>query len=217
MLYIALFDRDETPEFITGSDPPSTVAGSILTLPRMSQLSSFLIGCAYFGDFRRFQHYTSLHPRPTPTEFVSAMEAVPNEGIVVLSGTEATTGETFIFGVFSPKPKLDGSSVQTSVAPGWVGLEPCSIFQLAPVQDIFRGVTGKPGWTVETDAVIFGQKQGGGSGVVMGLKDSLRRAEITHRVSEGDDDAKIYEPNPWRGNWAVNIEISQIEIWSEEE
>ncbi|OKL57149.1 hypothetical protein UA08_07633 [Talaromyces atroroseus] len=212
MITLAFLDKEGF--FLTGCESGNTIEGSILTVPLMSQLSTFLAGCAYIPDFCRCQHY-SKKVRPTPTAFVRALEDVPDEAFMFLSGKSSTTGETFVFGVFSPKPKLDGASIQTSIVPGQVGLEPCSIFQLAPIQDVFRGVTGKPGWIVgnNDDTVIFGQI--GGDGVVMALKDGLRCVEITHRVSEGDDTTQVYRPNAYRGTWEVSFEISEMEIWSE--
>lgn len=206
---------------VTGHELDSTTifenSSGILTLPLISQLSTFLAGCAYFPDFCRVQRYETATNRPEPTEFVRAIKQVPDEAVVLFSGRETTTGDTFIFGVFSPKPKIEGANIQTSIVPNHVGLEPCSIFQLAPVQDIFRGIAGKPGWTVvdSNDTVIFGQDCGGG--VVMALKDGLRRVEITHRVSQGDDSTEVYKPNVWRGNWEVSFELAHIEIWSEPE
>ncbi|QKX57760.1 uncharacterized protein TRUGW13939_04880 [Talaromyces rugulosus] len=207
MLSTSFLEQDPS-HYQTGYEPPSEF-GDILTLPLVSQLSTFLIGCAYFGDFRRLEHYTPSS-LPTPNAFIDAVETAPDEAVIILSGT-TKSGDVCTFGVFSREPKADGASVQTNVIPNQVGLEPCSIFQLAPIQDIFRGTPGKPGWTVDSDTVMFGQ----GGGVVMVLTDGLRRAEIRHHVSERSDSEGVYKPNISRGNWIVELEISQIEIWSE--
>ncbi|EED14659.1 conserved hypothetical protein [Talaromyces stipitatus ATCC 10500] len=199
-----LFDVLDRPEV-------TNTSGGILKPALFSQLATFLSGGVYFGSLRRIHRCTGP-TRTSPTEFVGAMESVPDEAIMVLSGT-TSAGESCIFGVFSPKPRADGASVQPNDIPGHVGQEPCSVFQLAPVQDIFRGAIGKPGWTVDNDTVIFGQ----GGGVILGLKDGLRQVHVTHEVHKGDERTGVYRSNPWRGSWEVDFEISEMEIWSEQE
>ncbi|KAJ5583985.1 uncharacterized protein N7459_003785 [Penicillium hispanicum] len=207
LLSMALLEDTGEYFLMTPTDPPTTVGG-ILGLPHMSQLSTFLIGCIDFDALRRMEHYSGLD-LPTPAGLVSAIESVPDEAIVVLSGSTAT-GKNFIFGVFSPKPLADRTSVQ-SLDPNHLGLEPCSIFQLAPTQDIFRGVAGRPGWILDDEGVVFGQS----GGVRMALRDGLSRIEITHEVSKGDETTEVYKSNPWRSSWALSIAVSEIEIWSE--
>lgn len=207
MLEIAFLERESS--YLTGYDPPG-MFGDILTLPLMSQLSTFLVGCAEFSDFMRLQHYpATASSRPTSTAVMEAVEKAPDKAVIILSGT-TKSGDIHTFGVFSPKPRVDGASIQTNVIPDVVGLEPCSIFQLAPTQDVFRGVPGKPGWTVDSDTITFGQ-----GGMVMTLKDGLRHAEIKHSVSESFDSDGVYNTNNSRGSWTVEFEISEIEIWSE--
>lgn len=207
MLEIAFLER-EVSRYLNDCDPPSTF-GDILTLPLMSQLSTFLAGCTYFGDFKRLQHFTASN-RPSPIAVIEAVEKAPNEAIIILSGT-TKSGYTHTFGVFSPKPKADGASIQTNLIPDHAGLEPCSIFQLAPIQDVFRGVPGKPGWAVNSDTITFGQSDG----VVMILKDGLRHAEIRHHVSDTTDNDGAYSTNDSRGSWTIEFAILEIEIWSE--
>jgi hypothetical protein len=205
MLEVAFLESETYP--LTGCDQPSTF-GDILRLPLMSQLSTFLVGCIYLGDFRRLQHYT-VSCRPTPTTLMEEVEKAPDEAVIILSGT-TKSGHLHTFGVFSPKPKADGASIQTNFFQDHVGLEPCSIFQLAPVQDVFRGAIGKPGWTVDGDTIAFGRE----GGVVMTLKDGLHHAEIKQHVSETSSN-EVYRTNNSRGSWMVDFEISEIEIWSE--
>ncbi|CRG83594.1 hypothetical protein PISL3812_00948 [Talaromyces islandicus] len=211
MLSGTFLDNSSSFEYcLTGSEPPRKF-GCILTLPLSTQLSTFLVGCTYFGDFERIQHYIPSN-RPTAGVFIDAVETVPDQAFILLSGTtEAGTSHTF--GVFSPKPLADGANVQNHVIPNHIGLEPCSIFQLNPVQDFFRGVMGKPGWTVNNGTVMFGQ----GYGVVMTLKDDMRRAEISHHVAKASGDEGSFRSNKARGNWTLELEIAEIEIWSEVE
>ncbi len=210
MLLVTYMGHTGPSPFLTGLDPPAST-GSVLTLPRSSQLATFLAGSVYFGALRRVKAHSDLRSL-SPLEFVTAMKQVPDEAIVLLSG-RTETGETCVWGVFSPKPSADGDSVQTNVIPNHVGLEPCALFQLAPVHDVFRGTIGKPGWTADSEAVVFGQD----SGVVLGLKDGLRRLEITHQVPRGDESKVFYKASEWRGDWTASYEVLDIEIWSEKE
>ena len=213
-------------------DAPSPLpSGTPLTMPLLSQLATFLGGSIDFASFRRTLHYsaTDTYNLPkTSSELIGAIEAIPEEAMLVFSAQspkeEENDGRAYVFGVFSYKPKQDGASIQTNVIPSFVGQERCVIFQLAPVQDVFRGVVGKPGWTVtDRDTVLFGQL-GGDGGVVLELKDGLRAVDITHQIevaksgnSVGDSgDGYVYEPNVWRGNWATSLQISNIEVWTDQ-
>ena len=207
-------------------DPLSLLPnGTPLTMPLLSQLTTYLGGSLDFGSLRRTLHYSTADDLPkTSSELITAMEAIPEEAVLVFSAQSRENGTTYVFGVFSYKPRQDGSSIQTNVIPSYVGQERCAIFQLAPVQDVFRGVVGRPGWTVtDSDTVVFGQL--GNGGVVLELKDGLRAAEITHRIpiaksGDGDGDSGggyVYEPNVWRGSWSASLHISDIEIWTDQE
>ncbi|KAF4636511.1 hypothetical protein G7Y89_g1578 [Cudoniella acicularis] len=196
---------------LDAAEVPSAPAGIALTLPLQSQLVTFLNGSVGFGIFTRMRHYGASN-LPTPTALVSTMQEVPDEAILVLFGKMAT-GESCTFGLFSPKPRSDGPSIQTNYkpTPNHVGYERCAIFQLTPVQDVYRGVVGKPGWIVDDKSVTFGQ----GYGVVMTLKDNLANAEVRHQISDRDEIGSTYEANPWRGNWVMDFEITEVEIWSD--
>ncbi len=207
MLSIAFLGKPGDPRTINPSDPPSD-SGSILTLPLLTQLATFLTGSAYFGWLFRSQHYTDVD-WPTATNLLSAIEAVPDEAIMVLSGT-AANGETYIFGIFSPKPKLDGLSIQTNIIPNHYGQEPCALFQLAPVQDVFRGAIGMAGWVSEDGIAKFGNNLG----VSLTLKDGLRSVEVVHQATDAER-VGVFTANMRRGNWSVSFTINEMEIWSE--
>lgn len=193
----------------TATVPPAT-EGVALALPLQSQLVTFLAGSVAFESFTRMHHY-DVSNLPTSTALVNTMQAVPDEALLALFGKDMTTGVPCTFGLFSPKPKADGSSIQTNIIPDHVGYERCALFQLTPVQGVYRGVVGKPGWIVDDKSVTFGQ----GSGVVLSLKDNLTHAEVRHEIANADAIASTYEPNSWRENWVINFEVSEIEIWSE--
>ncbi|KAB8302402.1 hypothetical protein EYC80_005823 [Monilinia laxa] len=179
-----------------------------LTIPQASQLYTFLVGSIWLEKLRCFHHYTSLN-LPTSSELVIAMQKVPDEAIVIISGT--ASGEATTFGLYLREPKSDGLSIQQHSFPDTCGSERCSLFQLSPRQDVFRGIVGKPGWKFDSDSITIGE----GDGVVMVLKDDLRKLEVRHQVTGGDKTTCTYEANRVRGDWIVEFNIAEIAIWSE--
>ncbi|KAK1753169.1 hypothetical protein QBC47DRAFT_431515 [Echria macrotheca] len=185
--------------------------------------------------------------QPSSELMSRAMETIPEEAILVFSAhhhrhqhqqssgsspptattndttttTPSQSATTYIFGVFSYKPKEDRASIQnnTDLPSGFVGQERCAIFQLAPVQDVWRGVVGKPGWTVSDNEVVFGNDDSCG-GMVLKMKDGCRAVDIAHRTTGGDGSdgggGYVYEPNGWRGNWSLaSLSIRDMEIWTD--
>ncbi|KAI1817713.1 hypothetical protein GGS20DRAFT_599295 [Poronia punctata] len=183
----------------------------VLTRPMQSQLNTFLSHSVYFGCLDRIRHFST--DRPTPASLMNALQDVPDEAILVVSG-KLESGQTCTFGLFSPKPGSDRTSIQTEVEanPNNAGQERCVLFQLQPIHNVFKGVVGRPGWSlVEATGlgtVTFGQ----GGGVVLALENGLRRATVRH----GEADTKeSYAPTAWREEWAVDFDVADIEIWSE--
>ncbi|KAI1410270.1 hypothetical protein F5Y13DRAFT_168053 [Hypoxylon sp. FL1857] len=233
LLSLALLGKHSPIEVLDAPEAPSDVPeGSVLTLPRVSQIVSILAETFDAGALQRTAHYTP--PNFTaPSSLIRAIQNVPDEAIVLFSGritTAAQKGEQCIFGLFSPAPKKDGSSIQaaTEVDPDNAGQQSCALFQLAPVQDVFRGVVGTAGWSIPTDAesVVFGHAGNASSAehlkgsVAMALTDGLRRAEIRHWGEGADADGNraegvVYKANPYRGDWALGFTVENIEIWSE--
>ncbi|KAI1073486.1 hypothetical protein F5B20DRAFT_513864 [Whalleya microplaca] len=195
------------PETLDASSAP-TSSSSILTLPLQSQLASFLTGSIYFGDFRRVHHYIGPG-RPSTATLAEAMGDILESAVLVLSGT-APTGSEYIFGVFSPSPDKDVSAIQ-EVPEDTEGRERCLIFQLSPVQDVFRGAVERPGWALGEDGLRFGQD----GGVGLFLLSSLQEAMISHRVAAPGGSAGTYKANLWRGSWDLTLEVSEIELWGE--
>ncbi|KAH6615972.1 hypothetical protein B0J18DRAFT_459895 [Chaetomium sp. MPI-SDFR-AT-0129] len=135
--------------------------------------------------------------------FLDALESAPDEALVVIGGTrrERRQGEgypegeeqgeedeyeeydadvgIFGFGLFSSWPEDDGESIQPGESSRNSSNEQCALFQVTPVQDVFRGVVGRRGWArMESgDGVVFG----GETGVVFRLRDELARFEVRHR------------------------------------
>jgi hypothetical protein len=223
-------DQHHTPGISCLWDAPSPLpASTLLTMPLMSQLATFLGGSLDFASLRRTCRYSSTSSdqsfsKPS-SELIRAMETIPEEAILIFSAQQSSESSpndaqrtTYIFGVFSYNPKEDRIGIQnnTDLPSGFVGQERCAIFQLAPVQDVWRGVVGKPGWTVSDTEVVFGD----GGGVVLKMKDGCRAVDIAHR-NDGDGGygsggGYVYEPNGWRGNWCLtSLSIGYIEIWTD--
>ncbi|KAI0899568.1 hypothetical protein F4806DRAFT_257750 [Annulohypoxylon nitens] len=249
LLTITFMDKDAPLNVSGPSDPPRNLPpDTILTLPRASQLISFLDGNVETGYLRRADRYV-FPSFPPPTAFIRALEGVPEpeEAIVLFSGriigAAGVAGEQekpCVFGLFSPTPKKDGSCIQdpSETQPDNPSLRPCQIFQLSPVQDVFRGVVGEPGWSIAMDAeggesVVFGGASAVGSaedrkgGVSLVLRDGLRRGRIQQyggaveaKFDEDEDGKKSkgisYQANPGRGDWALEFIMEEIEIWTED-
>ncbi|KAI0841364.1 hypothetical protein F5Y06DRAFT_261373 [Hypoxylon sp. FL0890] len=236
LLSLALLGKDSPIEILDAHEAPSNVPErSILTLPRTSQLVSILAETFDAGALQRTAHYASPH-FTTPSTFVQAIQNVPDEAIVLFSGRATTAtheGKQCIFGLFSPAPKKDGARIQatTEVDPDNAGQQSCALFQLAPVQDVFRGVVGAAGWNVVADpkggeSVVFGRAGDQKGGMTLTLRDGLLRAEIRHMgkgvevdFNGGRDGSRaegvVYKANPCRGDWALEFTVEDIEIWSE--
>ncbi|KAI0888798.1 uncharacterized protein GGS22DRAFT_152369 [Annulohypoxylon maeteangense] len=228
-------------------DPPRILPNdAILTLPRTSQLISFLAGSMDAGFLRRTNRFVSPN-FPAPAAVVQAMISVPEEAIVLFSGrviasTDVTAeqGGPCVFGLFSPIPRNDGSQIRAAseVSPDNPGQRQCELFQLAPVQDVFCGVVGESGWGVVVDAeegenLVFGDVgvvdgvDGRKGSVTLVLRDGLRRGKIQQwggnvdgkpdRDEDGEEkEGVVYEANPNRGDWEVEFIVEEIEVWSED-
>ncbi|KAI1174944.1 hypothetical protein F4777DRAFT_552500 [Nemania sp. FL0916] len=222
LLSTTFFDKSSTIDVLDASEapasPPQDGKGEvILTRPLQSQLSIFLAASAYFGWLYRANHFAVTGAdQVTPRALVSALQSVPDEAILVVSG-KSDSGERCTFGLFSPRPREDGASIQTDVNPKNAGQERCALFQLEPVHNIFKGAIGRPGWSIDEarGSVAFGQ----GGGVSLVLEDMLRRAVFRHESNERGDGASkaSYPASAWGGDWSATFDVTSIEIWSERE
>ncbi|KAI0191103.1 hypothetical protein F4808DRAFT_476392 [Astrocystis sublimbata] len=114
------------------------------------------------------------------------------------------------------QPKNDEASIQTDENPHNALQERCVLFQLQPVQSVFKGVVGTPGWSLDDDqeGVRFGLE----GGVSLMLRDGLRRAVVRQKScdEESSPNAMSYAPRAWQGDWTVDLDVKGIEIWSEQ-
>ncbi|KAI2642681.1 hypothetical protein GGS21DRAFT_187410 [Xylaria nigripes] len=213
LLSKTFFNKSSTIDVLDASEvpPPPGQDAATLTHPLQSQLSTFLAHSVYFGWLNLAHRFAiASGQRPTPTALLSVLENVPDEAVLVVSGV-SVSGERCTFGVFSPRPRSDGTSIQTAHN---AGQEHCLLFQLEPMHGVFKGVVGRPGWGIAGDDgnVAFGQ----GGGVTLVLGDGMRRAVVTHQ-STGEGDTATYAACTWRGDWSIAFEVTGIEIWSERE
>ncbi|KAK6957247.1 hypothetical protein Daesc_000029 [Daldinia eschscholtzii] len=242
LLALAFLDKPGTFDIIQISEPiPSIPADAVLTRPRASQLNTFLAHSAYGPDLRCMGHYVSPN-LPTPASLLQTIQDLPDEAIVLFSSQAASVGlareERYIFGLFSPKPKEDRFHILATAdfRPNADEQQQCTLFQLAPRQDLFPGVAGAAGWSTTVcadgnESFVFGRAtsidniEEEKGGVVFILRDGLSRAEVRHRGKSmesrvnPDADGKVenvtYKANPNRGDWILGFDIDQIEIWSE--
>ncbi|KAK5661851.1 hypothetical protein OQA88_9955 [Cercophora sp. LCS_1] len=193
-------------------DPPRVEEG-LLDLGRASQLATFLAGSVDLGEIKRVWTQTPGEKRPVGDVLGETAE----EAVLVVSGVDGS-GTEVVFGVFTPHPRMDRDSIQTDQVPNVGGLERCCIFQLAPRQDVFRGVVGRPGWRTAGGEITFGRE----TGVALAFKEDGQVAELTHRVVESEDSedsedsqatSYAYEPNMTRGDWRLELRVSAMEVW----
>ncbi|KAI3316585.1 hypothetical protein HD806DRAFT_552189 [Xylariaceae sp. AK1471] len=219
LLSTTFLNKSSTIDVLDASEvpPPPGKGAVILTRPLQSQLSTFLAASVYFGWLYRAHHFAiESVDRPTPAVLMSAMQAVPDEAILLVSG-RLESGEPCTFGLFSPQPRSDAASIQTDVNPHNAGQERCGLFQLEPIHGVFKGVVGRPGWSIIDNggSITFGQ----GGGMALALEDGLRRAVVRHQSDEDGDNVRTmaYAPSTWRGDWSTEFDVTEIEIWSERE
>ncbi|KAI1373934.1 hypothetical protein F4677DRAFT_184219 [Hypoxylon crocopeplum] len=216
-------------------EPPPVVDHVVLTQPRAGQIVSFLAHSIYTGYLKRKVRYI----RPlfiSPATLIQIISDCAKDAIVLISGSTVTPGSTkgelCIFGLFTPAPRKDRFCIQAPDAVDSLnaGQQQCMLFQLAPVQDVFRGVVGAAGWDninvhgIQT--LVFGRSGGAGDqegGVVLSLRNNLSRGEILHvgsgPVVEADrvGNGISYRANPCRGDWKSGFIVQNIEVWSEVE
>jgi hypothetical protein len=184
--------------------------GVVLTSPVLSQLGFLLSETISFEELHL--HYQSIPSVLTNDDQVSdiviAIKKSSDFSLVLFSGKSLSTGETVVFGGFFLCPVQDEKEIFGPELNSW---ERSLLFQLAPINDVFRSRAGKPAWTQTGQEAWFGEN---GKGVAVGLIDGLRKAKISH-IGEGEDGT--YEATKWRGNWELEIEIEHVEVWGEQE
>lgn len=116
--------------------------------------------------------------------------------IVLISGKITNTDERAIFGYHRPLSDLDA---------------PYVLFELSPIHDTFSGSDSSllGGIIDGDDNLVFGEED---NGVAFVLHSNLRHLQVLHKVS-----GPMYGATEWRGDWTANVEVEEVEIWTEVE
>jgi TLD len=170
----------------------------------LSQISLFLSETITFDNFQpEFQYSTSSHSSPVSLSPLQTILQTYTEPLLILIHGRSNKGHQTTFGAFFPVP---GKEIpQADRSPGF---EDSLLFQLSPVHDVFRSVTGKAAWDITEHTLWCGAQD---AGVAFGLAENLAEATILHRLGEG----AAYEANTRRGPWEENVRIENVEIWSD--
>lgn len=178
--------------------------GHIATRPILSQLGLIIsqsdnFEYDYFELYRYYDMTKSEGEVIDVAKVVEDMTAAEDPIIVLISGKITQTNEKTIFGYYLP---FRGHDEHNDV-------DPCLLFQLSPIHDVFRGDNaGRPGWEICSQSLIFGKKD---EGMALVLEEDCKRAALFHNIS-GDG---LYEATAWRGTWQVDVQIEEIEMWVE--
>lgn len=180
--------------------------GKVLDRPLLCQVGTIFSHTFAFDDLVPLRHYTPAEEAKI-ISVIHQFESLPPCAMLVVSGS-TIAGERYVFAAFSLEPSKDGKAIVRADSSLWEG---AALVQLAPVQDVFRGIVGQPGWNTSARDVCFGNVR---EGAAMVLTDGLRSARISHNV--GDDKSRsVYKTADWRDNWAVEFEIDGVEIWGD--
>jgi hypothetical protein len=192
---MVFFDQPCSLDANTGYAKP----GTVLTLPRMVQLESFLFNSISMLDIHRIERSTST------VELVKAIEEITEYALLVISGHTAAN-ETYVLGVFVARTPIDGPCIQSGESDFD---ETALLFQLSPTHDVFRGKFGAPAWYSDKDNLVFGDRDYGAALVLDG---SLTKVQFTHRLLDADARA-VYSPTVHRGDFETLLSIDALELW----
>lgn len=173
--------------------------GKVATLPVLAQMSSLGVFSWYCVCIKPPKSYDVSDTTVTASALADDLDALPTAAIALLvSGKNSQTGKKTMFGYYIPDPEFE--EVQKF------------LFQLSPIQHAFRGNTTRLGRELDGGELVFGQK---GNGVVLVLQQDLKKAIVSHNVSGQHE--PMYPATAWRGDWRVEIEVEDIEVWTEQQ
>lgn len=138
------------------------------------------------------------------TALADQMTEIPGQEaaiILLVSSRLKQMNEKVVFGYH--RPFYDPSDEE--------GGNNCLLFQLSPTHDVFRGYNAEqPGFKIdENGSLVFGEKEGR---VALVLERDLKQITIFHNASSGNG---FYDVTSWGGNWEMNLQIEEIEMWLE--
>lgn len=133
----------------------------------------------------------------------------PRQMVLLLSGTDPSTGDRIVFGALVPRPDEDGRAIALAADPYDNNLRQKSalLFQLSPVVRRFDGIVGRPGWNLRDGDLVFGEP---GNGAALVIDECLSMGVLTQDV--GDDNQEVYRTVPWGAKY-IAWEIEDVEVW----
>ncbi|KAF1948881.1 hypothetical protein CC80DRAFT_539395 [Byssothecium circinans] len=200
LLSMTIFDQGDNQT--VNQSPPYLSNSSILSLPQWAQLNSLLSGSGGVD----VEALSAANPWTSPDSLQAAMKSIPESVILLISGKDAG-GESYIFGAHVPDPE-DLAQIQEREVPTWAK---SLLFQLSPVQDVFRGKIGKPTWIVSEERIVFGSENGG---ACLSLDASMKKARFSHSIKDAEGEG-VYEVTNWRGDFSVDLAIDEMELWGD--
>ncbi|GAB1197173.1 hypothetical protein APSETT444_006464 [Aspergillus pseudonomiae] len=167
-------------------------AGKVATLPVCAQMVSLDISAIYGPH--EYRYYDLRTISLTAATVANELDAFHKAAIaLLLSGKDSQTGQKTVFGYYVPFLEFK---------------KPPFLFQLSDISDSFRGNGPRPGHELDGGELVLGQR---GNGAVLVLRQDAKRAIISHNVS--DQFQPMYAANAWRGDWQIEFDVEEIEIW----
>ncbi|KAM5438265.1 hypothetical protein MferCBS31731_005126 [Microsporum ferrugineum] len=200
------FNLDDTP--ISLLNPTN-----ILTFPVMGQLGIMFSRSSYcFYNLCRFRYYKPHINEIDISTVTRDISTIPGSAFFLVSGKNKKTGDVSVFGSYIAVPSKDGDGIQSTEEEKAVHWQDSCLFELSPVHDIYSGNRGSPGWKIVEDSLCFGNRE---NGFALELSSGLRSAAVFHNVDGKQQ--PVYNASKWRGNWQLEFEIEEIELWFDED
>ncbi|KAH6682626.1 hypothetical protein B0J14DRAFT_555914 [Halenospora varia] len=181
----------------------------LLSPNTLSQLSFLLDSTASFETAPLLYQFNKSQSTPVADavfEINLALKSLSGPSdfkILLISGQEKLTSETFVFGAFIKDLAEDLEIVDLADKT----YERSFLFQISPTHDVFRSSISNKAWTLN-ESLCFGKND---SGFSMRLDSDLSRLHVSHKlVGEG-----VYQSTKWRGEWGMVLDIDKIEVWGE--
>ncbi|KAL8301237.1 hypothetical protein RB597_001744 [Gaeumannomyces tritici] len=182
---------------VTGSPAAQTALGrqygeGILSYSRLAQLRTFLQGRAGESteDLQLKWEWDSdsgsaaSAGKGVAGDLAKPMRGAKDETLLLVRGSRAdgNSGELLTFGFYSARGAEDEASIE-DICPTDDEVCVAAVFEVAPVQDAFPGILGRPGWGIrEANGNSLLQFGGPEAGASLKIDISTARATFTHRV-----------------------------------
>ncbi|KAL8284543.1 hypothetical protein RB600_009109 [Gaeumannomyces tritici] len=216
---------------VTGSPAVQTALGrqygeGILSYSRLAQLRTFLQGRAGESteDLQLKWEWDSGSAASAGEgvagDLVKSMRGTEDETLLLVRGSRAdgSSGELLTFGFYSARGAEDEASIE-DICPTDDEVCVAAVFEVAPVQDAFPGILGRPGWGIrEANGNSLLQFGGPEAGASLKIDLSTARATFTHKVPAAGEELNAsasFRPSARRGSWEVELKVGRLELWSQ--